>query len=261
MKQTIVILLLINLNITSSFSQNLRSIIVETTHLNEPPTSLVPSAIQVEFKPQASGNYVANFYKQNQQKIAFKSPQVISKTKVIRFLQWYQHQKHTFTLAELGLSLSEVQHHSPKKTFAPSFPINDDFMVKIDSFYFCKKYQFLHHDIIGGYNLKVFLNINQQKIPYFTYQGSQVSTRANNLKAYFSLQPMLNLNIPQIDHLAKLFSKKSLIQYLYYYLKTVECEGYYYKEFMAKNPQRSPRENRMMSYWSLKKYLKKRNKE
>jgi len=261
MKQTIVILLLACIGFTQSFGQKLKSIIIEITYSNEPPISPKPPIIRVEFKCSKSGNYRAKAYQISGKRVKFKSPQSISKSKIVTFLNWYNNDKQTFTFNELGLTLHEITGSKPPILFTPTFPIESEFTVKVDSFLFCKQHQALYRDVIGGYSLKVLLNIEHQQVPYFIYtENNTFGKTLFNLKAYFSLQPLLSLNIPEIDTLSQLFSKKSLINYLYYYLKITECEEYYYKEFLKKNPQRTKRENRMMTNWNFEKYLKERGK-
>ncbi|OJJ22833.1 hypothetical protein BKI52_00345 [marine bacterium AO1-C] len=212
MKQTIIILLLIGIGFKQSFGQKLKSIIIETTYFNEPPTSPKPPVIKVVFKRSKSGNYTASTYQINRQSVKLKAPHSISRSKIATFLNWYRNNKQTFTFNELGLTLNEITHSKPPILFTPIFPIESEFTVKVDSFLFCKQHQISYHDVIGGHSLKVLLDIEHQLVPYFLYASDNTFGKTLfNLQAYFSLQPLLNLNIPEINTLSQLFSKKSII--------------------------------------------------
>ena len=43
-------------------------------------------------------------------------------------------------------------------------------------------------------------------------------------------------------------------------LDTIECEGFYYNEFINQHPERTAQENRMRIGWDFKEYMENRKK-
>ena|SRR5258708_16464267 len=81
-----------------------------------------------------------------------------------------------------------------------------------------------------------------------------------NLLAYFYCYKILNNRIPKEIPQFEFFTESKLIPFICYYLKTVQCEGLFYKEFIQKHPDRTAKDNRMIAGWNFTEYMKQRSK-
>lgn len=54
------------------------------------------------------------------------------------------------------------------------------------------------------------------------------------------------------------FSRGMLEEVLIEYIKVIPCEGFYYQEYLNRNPQLTPQERRTRKGWNFKDYLQQR---
>lgn len=244
--------------------QDLGSIVVQTWSHNEPPTQPGPHIFEIEYQRNKADDFEAKFYTvtaQKSKRIRLNEILRIPKEDIETFLNWYDNVKTTFKLDELGTDGQELNNSTHNASYKPDFPIENDLLIKIDTFNYCNEYQFKQSISTGGYEIKVLLVIDNKRIEFFSYDSDDRGQHKFDLKGYLYLQPVLENQIPIEFKVHNLFSRKTLLNNLFYYKKVTECEGFYYQEFIKANPDRTVQQNRMMVGWDFEKYMNERNKK
>ena len=247
-----------------AFGQDFESIIIQTWTHNEPPSQSYPHIFEIEYSKNEEGDLSANFYTVRAHKVyrkKLKEPEVIPTDKLIAFQNWVNTNKNTFSLEDLNIEKEELNTLIPIAPYQPHYQISNNFYVDIDSFRICNDYQFQQSISTGGFALKVILKTSNAQFEFFKYETDDRGQHVFDLKGYLCVQPLFETQIPDAFRIKRLFSRRSLLENILYYKNVVECEGYYYQEFINKHPERSKKENRTMVDWDYKKYLKERNKQ
>ncbi len=241
--------------------QELESFSVQIIHADEAPTNHGPEVFEITFTPDAQNNFVAKSYiniNQRKKRVRLKSQIIIKAEQIQKFIGWKAVLKSKFLLSELGVDITELR--SANSAFKPKFPIMEE-TIKIDSFKICCDWQFKKRISTGGYSININLIYQNKLTEFLNYNSDDIGIYEFDLKTFLMIQPILQNKIPQEFRIQGFFDKHSLLDILNYYYQVVECEGYYYNEFIQQKPQRTKQENRMMIGWDFEEYLKKRNKK
>jgi len=173
---------------------------------------------------------------------------------------WLRNDKNKFSLKELGVSLKEFSNQPEIRKYKRKLPIDSIREIEVDTFNLCNKHQLVTGWIIGHDEFDITIFTKRDTINFFKYEYPlDIYRNTLDIKGYLTLQSFLF--IPDGLEVNHIFSKKELKRVLNYYYKMIECEGYYYKEFISQNPQRKEIENEMMIDWDFKAYLEKRKKK
>lgn len=132
--------------------------------------------------------------------------------------------------------------------------------VQIDSFQFCKSYENTKTFILGGEDFTITLTYPLGQKQEFNFD-SNIKGDNFNLQGYIFCHHLFADRIPKEVPDYGFFSKSTFIDIILYYQKTVECEGFYYKEFTDKNPQMTAKDRRMMKGWDFVEYMRQRTKK
>ncbi|WP_111670042.1 hypothetical protein [Algoriphagus litoralis] len=113
----------------------------------------------------------------------------------------------------------------------------------------------------GGYKLSVKITYQTGTSNYFEFGSNDLGMGRLDLKGFIYSYQLLTERIPDQVYQYGFFTKDSFEDIILYYVKTIECEGFYYNEFTDRNPKRTPAENRMRKGWDFLEYMKMRAKE
>jgi hypothetical protein len=140
-----------------------------------------------------------------------------------------------------------------------NFGISGDFTVDVDSFKFCQNYKMTKPISSGGGSIKVELIKGSKEIKEFAFNSNDVETGELNLRDYILCYELLHDKIPKgIPH-HDFFPPDKLTEVLLAYIKAVEYEGFYYEEYIAKNPNLTRYDVRTKIGWDFKECMKGRN--
>ena len=95
----------------------------------------------------------------------------------------------------------------------------------------------------------------------FIFDSNDIGEGNFNLGDYILCYTLLADKIPNEVPSYGFFSKSKFTDIVLCYQKTVECEGYYYKEFTDKNPTMTSKDKRMMTGWNFVEYMGQRNEK
>lgn len=260
MKHILIIILLTSSNFVV-LSQELESIEIRVEHANEPPTKSGQQVFQISFRGDELNNLKANSYTKKykrKKKVKLEKTETINADELKKFVDFYSASKSNFLLSEFGIDIIEL--NKSNSAFKPNFQIKEK-TIKTDSFQICKDWQFKRSLSTGGFSININLRFKNNPSETINFDSDDLGAYKFDLQSYLLIQPLLENKIPAEFRIQEFFNKEHLIMTLNYYFKVIECEGYYYDEFIKQNPQRTKRENRMMVGWDFEKYLSKRNKK
>ena len=92
----------------------------------------------------------------------------------------------------------------------------------------------------------------------FIFDSNDIGDGKFNIKDYLFCYALLGDKIPNVIPYYDLFTKNKLTDILLYYQETVECEGYYYKEYTDRNSNLTPQDKRTKKGWDFVEYIRKR---
>ena len=262
MKKAILLILLI-FNFSDCFCQDIESVVIQAKQLNEPPTKPGPATYEIKFTKDKSGDLYAKYYflkGGKNKKIRLKKTIKISKEDIELFSEWRSREKDKFSLSDFGVNIEELNASISMAPFRPKVPIVEEFVITMDTLNYCSQYQSEHSISTGGFVINVFLKTAQDSVNYFSYDSDDKREYKFDLKGYLHLQPLLEDKLPDGFLKNDFFSKEKLIENLLYYKRIIECEGFFYQEFINNNPNRTIQENRMRVGWNFQEYLENRNK-
>ena len=242
-------------------SQDFESIVVAVEHADEPPTKHGPVVFEITFTSDEQNNFVAKTYTRKykgKKRVKLEEPYLINSNTIQRFMDWKAMSKSQFSLNEFDINIDELNNSNTG--YKPNFEITEE-IIKTDSFNICKDWQFKRSYSTGGYSIKIKLTKNNKSTEFLNFSSNDIGSYKFDLNPYLLIQPVLEDRIPKEFRIDSFFDKESLITRLNYYFNVIECEGFYYNEFINQNPQRTKQENRMMIGWNFEEYLKKRNKK
>ena len=244
----------------SSIAQELEKIILVSRAADEPPTKQGKSEYSIEFRKGDSNEFVATDYYINGKKKGLSEKTEIEKERVLKVTAWKSTQKKWFSLSDLSQEYQTVQSDKKDCFYKLAFEMPDEINVAVDSFKFCQGYIMTKSISTGGYHLKVTFVDKAGIKEVIEFSSDDVGQGKLNLLTYFYCYKILNNRIPKEIPQFEFFTESKLVQFICYYLKTIECEGFFYKEFIRKNPDRTAKDNRMLTGWNFIEYMKKREK-
>lgn len=242
--------------IFQSVGQDIDVIAFTTQQADEPPTKQGRTLYTIEFKRQLNGELTASTYYENTDRQKLKETITVDKERVDKVKEWSAANKNSFTQSELELSITTLRNQASNHTL--NFEIPADLLVRIDSFQFCQAYKMTKSISTGGETIVVTLLYKSGLKNEFVFDSSDIGTGPFKLKDYLLCYTLLKDKIPSEVRNHDFFTSDKLANILLYYQKTVECEGYYYKEYTDKNPQLTSKEKRMMIGWDFIKYMEQR---
>ena len=138
------------------------------------------------------------------------------------------------------------------------FDVPSPIIVRVDSFKFCENYKMTKRISTGGTTVTVTVINSNNTVHYFQFDSSK-DRGEFDLRAYLYCYLLLKNRIPPQLLSAGFFSEVALADIVMYYLKAVECEGYYYREYTQEKADMTAQERRMMKGWDFRQYMEKRN--
>lgn len=256
MKYGLLIILTLS-TIFQSSGQELEYIVFTTQQIDEPPTKEGRPLYTIEYKRQVSGDFVASTYLENSRRLKLTDTITIDKEHAEKVKQWTEGNKSNFTQLDLGLNVKLLKNKTTD--YKLNFEIPDDLVVRVDSFQFCQTYKMTQTISTGGEIISVTLIYKSEKKDEFAFDSNDIGGGELRLKDYILCYALLKDKIPREIRNHDFFTADNLADILIYYQKTVECEGYYYKEYTDKNPKLTAKERRMMSGWDFVKYMGQRS--
>lgn len=257
MKHKLVIILLL-FNVIPSIGQDIDKIIFTSQQADEPPTKQDRLKYQIEFTKQKNGDLLASNYFENRKGIKLKSELIITRKQLETLRQWMNEGKNRFTLLELGLDIAALKAHANGQL---NFEFPTNLVVEVDSFQFCQNYKLTKMISTGGEITTVTLIGNAGQRKEISFDSGDIGGGQFKLKDYTLCYNLFKDKVPSDIPGYTFFSKSKMMDIIVYYQKTVECEGYYYKEFTDKNPQMTGQEKRTKAGWDFVKYMEQRSKK
>lgn len=244
-----------------ALGQEIEKITFSSKGFDEPPTKPGKPELKVEYVKDESGNYVAKHYFQNKKKIKLKTPISIEKERISLFQEWKTQNSNEFYPSDLGIDHNLIGKKAEEKNFKLNFPIPDKVLIQIDSFNLCQNWKMTKSFSTGGHKLRVTLKYQTGESNNFEFGEDDLGIGRFDMKGFIYSYHILTDRIPEQVHQYDFFTKESFAEIMLDYLKTIECEGFYYNEFKINNPERTPAENRMRQGWDFLEYMKMRGKE
>lgn len=253
------LLIILTVLTNHSFGQEIQKIVFTSQQDDEPPSKQGrrPKYIIV-FLGQESGDFVASDYYEDKRKKKLKNKVTIGKERIEKIIDWKYINKKTFTQSDLDLNISTLKTQTAN--YKLNFALPPDLTVKIDSFQFCRTYDNVKTISIGGETFTITLLSKSGQNLEFIFDEDYYED-GFNLQEYIFCYKLLVDKIPDEIPSYGFFSKDKVTQVVLYYQRTVECEGFYYKEFTDKHPNMSAKDKRMMTGWNFIEYMGQRSKK
>lgn len=137
-----------------------------------------------------------------------------------------------------------------------NFLTQGNILVQTDSFAFCQSNRILQRTMIGGFLSTIAMELNGNLKDSFKFESGDIGENTFDLLNYLYAYKLLKDKLPDKFPKARLFTEDSFKNNIAYYLQTIECEDYYYKEFVKLHPERTAKQNRMWDGWDYKQFLK-----
>jgi hypothetical protein len=240
-----------------SFGQDIERIIFTSQQADEPPTNQGRPKYAIEFTRQPNGELVASDFFENTRKKKLKSRFTIDKNRIEKVIEWRELDKKTFNQTDLQLDLSSLQNKAT--SYKLNFDIPTNLTVSVDSFQFCQTYKLTKSISTGGEKLTVTFVYKSGQKHEIVFDSDDIGQGVFKLNDYVLCYTLLTDRIPNEVPSYGFFSKDNFEHIVLHYQKTVECEGFYYKEFTDKNPKMTAKDKRMMTGWDFVDYMKQRN--
>lgn len=218
------------------------------------PTGKDTPGRQITFVRDSKGDFSATHHYINKKRKKLDNPITIESARIRIFEAWLSTNKKEFRLDEIGVDSVALYYkiaHSSKIAFGPSKNVR----VKIDTFNFCnslKVNRFL--DLRGNNGFRqefTFIDsLGGRKSIFFDYDHNM----QDNLYEYILVYQIFRGKLVEETHSGP-YEESRMLYTVLEYLETIECEGYYYQEFLRKYPEKTPQEKRMMTGWDFKEYM------
>lgn len=258
MKYRLLIILTV-LTIFPSLGQAIEKIVFTSQQADEPPTKQGRPKYTIEFKRQTSGDLVTSDFCENEKQKKLKDKVTIDNGRIEKVSQWRTTDKKYFNQSDLEFNISTLK--TGANNYKLNFKIPTDLIVSVDSFQFCQTYKMTKSISTGGEILTVTLIDGVGMKQEFIFDSDDIGKGSFSLKDYILCYKLLTDKIPnEVPHY-DFFSKDKFVDIILYYQETVECEGYYYKEFTDKNPNMTSKDKRMMTGWNFVEYMGQRSKK
>ena len=259
--KTILILLL---STCCCFAQGVKGIVVSSQQANEPPSIPAPALYKIYFKETSNGDLVASVAEEHAKKIKkikLAGSITLSKDKIAQTITWIDTNKTSFPITALNIDPLLINNELEFYPLTFTKTVDKDLVIKTDSFNVCRPFIWKMSHSTGGNNLTVTVKMDDGVEAVFAFESADFETNRFKLQEYLILYPLFEGKLPA-DHIAsEFFNKEVLSKALVYYLHTIECENFYYKEFISKYPERTPQENRLKVGWNFEEYMNSRAKQ
>lgn len=240
--------------ITPGIGQDIEKVIFTSQQADEPPTKKGRALYTIKFNRELDGDLETSYFKVDKNRKKLTDKIIIDKERVEKITHWKTIDKKYFILSELEIHFTTLK--SGKKYKEYNFEIPTDFTVSVDSFQFCQSFKMTKTIATGGETIKVKLvNASGQKTN-FIFNSNDIGEGGFDLQNYLLCYTLLKGKIPSEIPYNEFFSIEKLRKILFNYQRTVECEGFYYKEYIDNNPQISNQERRSMTNWNFVEYMK-----
>ena len=239
--------------------QEIDKVIFTSKQADEPPTKQGRPKYSIEFKRLASDELSTSDFYYDKRKKRLNDKVTIDKDRAEKVTEWKKQNKRTFTQSDLGLDITTLKTQTNNHKL--NFDLPTDLVVSVDSFQFCQTYKMTKSISTGGETLTVTLIFNDGQKKEFIFDSNDIGEGSFNLRDYILCYTLLTDKIPSEVSSYDFFSKSKFTDIVLYYQKTVECEGYYYKEFTDKNPTMTSKDKRMMTGWNFVEYMGQRNEK
>ncbi|GHN00432.1 hypothetical protein WSM22_19210 [Cytophagales bacterium WSM2-2] len=242
-----------------SVGQEIEKIIFTSQQADEPPTKQGQPKYSFEFKRLAGDELsTSDFYEEGKRK-KLNDKIAIDKDRIEKITEWKRQNKRTFTQSDLGLDITTLKTQA--NNYKLNFDLPTDLIVRVDSFQFCQTHKITKSISTGGEMLTVTLIFKDGQNQKYIFDSNDIGEDNFNLRNYILCYTLLADKIPIEVPGYGFFSKSKFTDMVLYYQKTVECEGYYYKEFIKKNPAMTSKDKIMMTGWNFIEYMGQRNKK
>lgn len=242
------------------FGQQVEKIVIIVQETNEPPTKPRPVEYRIEYKIDADGDFIVGHFRKGIKRSKLTVIEAIERERINKISNWEALKKMDFTLPDLGIDRRTIALAVENSDHKLNFELPDEIVLDVDSFHFCQNSKMTKSISTGGETMSVTMLAKPRPMAQFTFHSNDIGTGQFNLKDYIVCYAVLNDRVPvEFPHL-NFFSKEKLAEVVVYYQKTVECEGYYYKEYADKN-QLTGKERRMRVGWDLVEYMNQRVKQ
>jgi len=253
--QIIIFLLLFSFNLKS---QDITGLVYISKEADEPPTRDGRPTYKIVFKPDEKGNFIANNFKKDRKNIKVREI-TISNTKLKSAINQKLSDKRAFPINEFIIDLDELNKSIEDHDFVLIKSISDSLILKIDSFNYCNQFVSLKSFLIGGYNNYIYATFaSGDTLTLFDFDLGDLGLREFQFRDYLISYQLIGNIIPIEFPFSEYFHEEKFREVVLYYLQTIECEDFWYNEFIKENPNRTPRENRMKVDWDFRKYINSR---
>ncbi len=239
-----------------SVGQDIEKVIFISQQADEPPTKQGRPKYTIVFNRPEGEELSASGFLEGKKRRRLIDKLEIDIDRAEKVTGWEQQDKRSFSQLDLGLDMRSLNAQANNHQL--NFDLPTDFIVDVDSFQFCQPYRITNSISIGGEIITVTLiytgGLKREFI--FDSNGEGKFDLKDYILCYTLLEGKIPIEIPSYGF----FSKSKFTGIVFDYQKTVECEGYYYKEFIEKNPTMTSKDRRMMTGWNFAEYLDQRNK-
>lgn len=240
-----------------SVGQEIDKVIFTYQQVDEPPTKQGRPRYSIEFEKLGGDELSTSDFYQDKKKRKLNEKVTIDKDRTEKMAEWKKQDKRTFTQSDLGFDIAILRTHTTNHKLNFDFPT--DIIISVDSFQFCQSYKITKSISTGGETIAVRLIFKDGQTTEFIFDSNAIGEGNFNLTDYILCYTLLADKIPNEVPSYDFFSKSRFPEIVLYYQKTVECEGYYYKEFTDKNPTMTSKDKRMMTGWNFTEYMRERN--
>lgn len=127
--------------------------------------------------------------------------------------------------------------------------------LDLDSLSICRSYERSRVNSTGGFEIKVIGRSKRNEIFKFEFERPEDLGNFDFLN-YLVIYPLLENNLPSAVPGSHIFDDLFLLKVVEEYYNQIQCEDYYYQQFLKEHPERTKQENRMRKGWDFKTYLK-----
>lgn len=247
-------------SIHPSLGQGIEKILLVSEKADEPPTKPGPAKYTMEFDVNPDEHFIATQIKRDNKRRKLSDVAKIEKERINRIDEWHNVKKVNFTMRDLGIDQKTIELAAEDSNHKLNFELPDKMVLDVDSFQFCQNYKMTKSVSTGGEMISVMLLGESRPTTRFTFESSDIGVGEFKLKEYIFCYTILNDRISDEFPHFSFFSKEKLADIVVYYQKTVECEGYYYQEYVDRN-QLAGKERRMKVGWDFVEYMRERAKK
>lgn len=234
--------------------QSIKEIKIWNSRLNAmlPIAGEVPEG-EISFIKKSNGDFVSTFYYVDNRKKSLKKPITLENSRVKTFQSWLTTNKKEFRLEEIGIDTSALSKQISTSNNL-TFVSERNVVIKIDTFMFCN--QLIEEK--GNIESRTF----KEEITFIDSLGVSKSfifdndnSFNKNLYQYILLYQLFRNKLSEEAPPFGTFNENHMLHLILVYLKTIECEEYYYQEYLEKNPNKTVKEKRMRTGWNFQDFM------